>query len=145
LLLLFFIYIFLLQELGSLFSNLEMLVGVNQEIMKGLKDDPNGDRTGQTFLGLVLSPPTPNSLRAVIFAFGKGVSAHLRRYLCTDALLQDVHRVLCQPTTLGQHAHEMQSQEPGLRLLPRRTPAYSQQHYYYYCYCLDDDVLIYRP
>jgi len=61
-LLLFFIYIFLLQELGSLFSNLEMLVGVNQEIMKGLKDDPNGDRTGQTFLGLVLPPPTPNSL-----------------------------------------------------------------------------------
>lgn len=41
------------QELGSLFSNLEMLVGVNQEIMKGLKDDPNGDRTGQTFLGLM--------------------------------------------------------------------------------------------
>jgi hypothetical protein len=66
-----FIYLFiffLLQELGSLFSNLEMLVGVNQEIMKGLKDDPNGDRTGQTFLGLVLPPPTPNSLHAVIFA-----------------------------------------------------------------------------
>jgi hypothetical protein len=35
-----------------------MLVGVNQEIVKGLKDDPNGDHTGQTFLSLVRSPFT---------------------------------------------------------------------------------------
>lgn len=40
-------------ELGALSSNLEMLTHVNQEIIKGLRDDPTGNHIGKIFLDVV--------------------------------------------------------------------------------------------